>query len=224
MKRVAGELDAFLGRCVDEHRQRRKSTSDYNGHDFIDVLLSHFKEDEGANRAIKSGVTSMMTAGNDSTAAAMIRTIYLLLLHPNAMKKVQEELDHHEGKERTVNESDLKNLVYLQAVIKESLAPRPIQIIGKLQQSMVTAGYDSTASAMTRTIYLLLLHPNAMKKVQEELDHHVGKERTVNESDLKNLVPFTGCDQGKPTVEPAHPSPSPARVHRGFPCRWYHIS
>ncbi|KAF3772733.1 Cytochrome P450 82C4 [Nymphaea thermarum] len=136
MKRVAGELDEFLGRCVEEHRQRRKSTSDYNGHDFIDVLLSHFKEDEGANRAIKSGVTSMMTAGNDSTAAAMIRTIYLLLLHPNAMKKVQEELDHHVGKERTVNESDLKNLVYLQAVIKESLRLGPPTPLLALRESI----------------------------------------------------------------------------------------
>ncbi|KAF3779912.1 Cytochrome P450 82A1 [Nymphaea thermarum] len=64
-------------------------------------------------------------AVDDSTAAAMIRTIYLLLLHPNAMKKVQEELDHHVGKERTVNESDLGNLVCLQAVIKESLRLGP---------------------------------------------------------------------------------------------------
>ncbi|KAF3772178.1 Cytochrome P450 82C4 [Nymphaea thermarum] len=136
MKRVAGELDAFLVRCVEEHRERRKSTSDYNGHDFIDVLLSHFKEDEGANRAIKSIVTSMMTAGNDSTAAAMTGTIYLLLLHPNAMKKVQEELDHHVGKERTVNESDIKDLVYLHAVIKESLRLGPPTPLLALHESI----------------------------------------------------------------------------------------
>ncbi|KAF3788109.1 hypothetical protein EJ110_NYTH21646 [Nymphaea thermarum] len=48
MKKVARELDAFIGRC------RKKSTSDYRSHDFIDLLLSHFSEDEGANQAIKS--------------------------------------------------------------------------------------------------------------------------------------------------------------------------
>ncbi|KAF3774807.1 hypothetical protein EJ110_NYTH51555 [Nymphaea thermarum] len=46
-----------LADVVEEHRQRRKSTSDYRSHDFIDMILSYFSEDEGANRAIKSGVT-----------------------------------------------------------------------------------------------------------------------------------------------------------------------
>ncbi|XP_031482484.1 xanthotoxin 5-hydroxylase CYP82C2-like isoform X2 [Nymphaea colorata] len=36
----------------------KESTSDYRSHDFIDVLLSHFSEDEGANRAVKCGVTA----------------------------------------------------------------------------------------------------------------------------------------------------------------------
>ncbi|KAF3788106.1 hypothetical protein EJ110_NYTH21638 [Nymphaea thermarum] len=37
MKRVARELDAYIGRCVEEHRQRRKFTSNYRSHDFIDL-------------------------------------------------------------------------------------------------------------------------------------------------------------------------------------------
>ncbi|KAF3788101.1 Cytochrome P450 [Nymphaea thermarum] len=147
MKRVARELDAFIGRCMEEHRQRRKSTSDYRSHDFIDVLLSHFNEDEGANRAIKSSAMvklnptlsvrskTMMTAENETTASTMIRTIYLLLLHPNALKKVQEELDHHVGKGRIVNESDLKNLVYLQAAVKESLRVSPTAPLLALRES-----------------------------------------------------------------------------------------
>ncbi|KAF3788097.1 Ent-kaurene oxidase-like protein 1 [Nymphaea thermarum] len=106
MKRVARELDAYIGQSVEEHRQRRKFTSNYRSHDFIDMLLSHFDDDEGANRAIKSGVT-----------------------------KVQEELDHHVGKERIVNESDLKNLVYLEAAVKESLCLSPTTPLLALRES-----------------------------------------------------------------------------------------
>ncbi|KAF3787788.1 Cytochrome P450 82C4 [Nymphaea thermarum] len=136
MKRVTRELEALIGGCVEEHRQRRKSTSDYRSHDFIDALLSHFSEEEGANRAIKSSAMSMITAGKDTTTAAMIRTIHLLLRHPNALKKVQEELDRHVGKERIVNESDLKNLVYLEAAIKESLRLGPPTPLLALRESM----------------------------------------------------------------------------------------
>ncbi|KAJ0961053.1 hypothetical protein J5N97_000954 [Dioscorea zingiberensis] len=41
------------------------------------------------------------------------------------MKKVQTELDEQVGKDRVVNESDMTKLVYLQAVIKESLRLTP---------------------------------------------------------------------------------------------------
>ncbi|KAF3788104.1 hypothetical protein EJ110_NYTH21636 [Nymphaea thermarum] len=78
---------------------------------------------------------TMMTAGNDSRTSILIRAIYLLLLHPNALKKVQEELDHHVAKERIVNESDLKNLVYLEAAVKESLCLSPTTPLLALRES-----------------------------------------------------------------------------------------
>ncbi|KAF3774810.1 Cytochrome P450 82C4 [Nymphaea thermarum] len=128
MKRVAREMDAYVGRCMEEHRQRRKSISDYKSDDFIDVLLSHFNDDEGANQAIKSSATvklnptlpvrskTMMIGANDTTTSTMIRTIYLLLLHPNALKKVREELDHH-------------------AAVKESLRLKPTSPLLALRES-----------------------------------------------------------------------------------------
>ncbi|KAF3774806.1 Cytokinin hydroxylase [Nymphaea thermarum] len=51
--------------------------------------------------------------------------MYLLLLHPNALGGAGSPC----GQRENVNESDLKNLVYLQAVLKESLclgSPTPL--------------------------------------------------------------------------------------------------
>ncbi|CAN6459953.1 unnamed protein product [Victoria cruziana] len=151
MKKVARNVDAFVGECVAEHRRRRKATSgDDSGHDFIDVLLSRLSDDEGPNgdAVIKSTAMSMMTGGNDATASAMVQALYMLLLHPHTLKKVQEELDLHVGKDRTVNESDLQNLVYLQAAVKEALRlvpPTPLLALRESLEDCLVGGFHVPA-------------------------------------------------------------------------------
>lgn len=49
----------------------------------------------------------------------------LILNNRETLKKAQEELDTHVGKERLVNASDISKLVYLQAIVKETLRLRP---------------------------------------------------------------------------------------------------
>lgn len=55
----------------------------------------------------------------------LVWALSLVLNHNNVLKKIQDELDFHVGKERLVNESDIPNLVYLQAVVKETLRLYP---------------------------------------------------------------------------------------------------
>lgn len=49
----------------------------------------------------------------------------LLLNNRDALRKAQDELDVHVGRERVVQESDISNLVYLQAIVKEALRLYP---------------------------------------------------------------------------------------------------
>nr|ASG81458.1 vinorine hydroxylase [Rauvolfia serpentina] len=51
--------------------------------------------------------------------------IDVLLNNRDVMRKAQEEIDNHVGKERWVDETDLKHLVYLQAIVKEGLRLYP---------------------------------------------------------------------------------------------------
>lgn len=44
-------------------------------------------------------------------------TLALLLNNQHVLRKAQEELNFHVGKERCVDESDVKNLLYLQAIV-----------------------------------------------------------------------------------------------------------
>lgn len=63
----------------------------------------------------------------------------------DALKKAQDELDTHVGKNRWVQESDIKNLVYLQAIIKESLRLYPVVPLLVPHESIedcVVSGYN----------------------------------------------------------------------------------
>ncbi|KAK3038175.1 hypothetical protein RJ639_029629, partial [Escallonia herrerae] len=48
---------------------------------------------------------------------------------PHALEKARDELGTHIGRERQVEESDMKNLVYLQAIVKETLRLHPAALL-----------------------------------------------------------------------------------------------
>jgi len=52
------------------------------------------------------------------------------------LEKAQQELDAHVGKRRHVEESDVKNLIYLQAIVKETLRLYPPVPVNGLKSSM----------------------------------------------------------------------------------------
>lgn len=60
----------------------------------------------------------------------LVWTVSLLLNNRHVLKKVQQELDIHIGKERRVKESDIDKLIYLQAIVKETLRLYPAGFLG----------------------------------------------------------------------------------------------
>ncbi|MCD9639300.1 hypothetical protein HAX54_023730, partial [Datura stramonium] len=88
---------------------------------------------------------AMLAGGTDSTAVALTWTLSLLLNNPHAIQKAQEELDIQVGKNTSVNESHIKNLVYLQAIIKESLRlypPAPLSAAHESIEDCIVGGYN----------------------------------------------------------------------------------
>ncbi|KAM4050011.1 cytochrome P450 4V2-like [Anomaloglossus baeobatrachus] len=106
---LTGELETI---------QRKKRSA------FLDMLLN--TTDESGNalnyQDIREEVDTFMFEGHDTTAAAMNWSLYLLGSHPEAQLEVHKELDEVFGEsDRPVTMEDLKNLRYLEAVIKEAL-------------------------------------------------------------------------------------------------------
>lgn len=58
-------------------------------------------------------------------ATTLTWALSLMLNNRETLKKAQEELDTHVGRKRLVNISDISELVYLQAMVKEALRLHP---------------------------------------------------------------------------------------------------
>ena len=68
---------------------------------------------------------TLIVAAADTSVVTLTWAIALLLNNRDVLKKAQDELDIQVGTERPVNESDTRNLVYLQAIIKETMRLYP---------------------------------------------------------------------------------------------------
>ncbi|GKB40695.1 cytochrome P450 CYP82D47-like protein [Tanacetum coccineum] len=148
MKRVARDIDSMVGKWLDEHRQKKTSGDVTDVKDFIDVMLLVIKADDLAeydvDTVIKATCTSLIVSSADTTTVMLTWALSLLLNNRNVLKKAQEELDTHVGKDRRINESDIQNLVYLQAIIKETLRLYPAGFLGgprAFLEDCTVAGY-----------------------------------------------------------------------------------
>lgn len=89
----------------------------------------------------------MFIAGTNGPASVLEWSLAELIRNPHAFNKAREEIDSVVGKDRLVRESDIPNLHYLQAVVKETLRlhpPTPIFAREALRTCQVE-GYDIPA-------------------------------------------------------------------------------
>ncbi|XP_060178120.1 cytochrome P450 CYP82D47-like [Lycium barbarum] len=151
MKETAKEMDSLLEYCLAKHRRKRKLRGMKSGNeeDFMDVLLSICEDKDlfgfDADTVIKSTCMALQSVGTDPTNVTLTWTLSLQLNNYQALQKAQDELDAHVGKTRWVQESDIKNLVYLQAIVKEPLGlypAAPLLLPHESIEDCVISGYN----------------------------------------------------------------------------------
>uniref|UniRef100_A0A5B6ZXT1 Uncharacterized protein n=1 Tax=Davidia involucrata TaxID=16924 RepID=A0A5B6ZXT1_DAVIN len=149
MKRIFKELDSIFESWVQEHLQKRlKRENGDEQEDFIDVMLSVIDDTfvYGYTREtiIKATIENLILAASDTTSINLTWLLSILLNNRHALKHAQEEIDIKVGTERWVQESDIKNLVYLQAIVKETLRlypPGPLSVPHEALEDCHVGGY-----------------------------------------------------------------------------------
>lgn len=105
--------------------ERRKSGEDKG--DLLSMLLMAQDEETGlgmTDTQVFHEVMALFAAGHETTANTITWTLLLLAQNPDAMQKIQSEINTAIGNRRATMD-DLRNLTYTEMVIKESLRIYP---------------------------------------------------------------------------------------------------
>lgn len=128
------KVNVFVGKIIDEHKMKRREKANGGGYDdvddgskdFVDVLLDL---ENGENSLTDSDMVAvlweMIFRGTDTVAILLEWILARMVLHPDIQSKAQSEIDNIVGTTRAVSDSDLQNLPYLQAIVKETLRVHP---------------------------------------------------------------------------------------------------
>ncbi|KAI3819967.1 hypothetical protein L1987_13821 [Smallanthus sonchifolius] len=145
-------FDALMERIIKEHEEARMQGLQSEGKDMLSILLDiaedETKEIRLTKENIKSFILNIFIAGTDNAALIPEWALSELINNPNIMRKAIEEIDNVVGKNRLLQESDIQNLPYLHAIIKETLRLHPPvpMIPRKATEDRTVAGYHIQAN------------------------------------------------------------------------------
>ncbi|ONH99047.1 hypothetical protein PRUPE_6G007200 [Prunus persica] len=138
----------------EELRKKERMEEEEEVKDFLDTLLDMLEdgsaEVEFTRLHIKALITDLFTAGTDTNAISLEWALAELINHPRVLKKAREEIDRAVGNRRVAGESDVPNLPYIQAIIKETLRlhpPVPLVTRNSVQPCKI-GGYDIPTNTM----------------------------------------------------------------------------
>ncbi|KAL6996247.1 hypothetical protein U1Q18_006381 [Sarracenia purpurea var. burkii] len=150
MKVVAKKFDRFLEHVLDEHNARREAEAeDFVARDMVDVLLELADDPDLDVKLERHGVKAftqdLLAGGTESSAVTVEWAISELLKKPEIFDKATEELDRVIGKNRWVEEKDIPNLPYIEAIVKETMRIHPVapMLVPRIaREDCKVAGYD----------------------------------------------------------------------------------
>ncbi|CAA7055563.1 unnamed protein product [Microthlaspi erraticum] len=119
---VSQGFDELLEKIFKEHEEKPDG---HQGSDMMDALWTAYQDSNAefriTRKEIKSFLVDILIGGIDTTVEAIQWTMAEILSNQNVLERLREEIDYVVGKTRLIEETDVTNLPYLQAVVKEGL-------------------------------------------------------------------------------------------------------
>ncbi|MED6153266.1 hypothetical protein PIB30_100236 [Stylosanthes scabra] len=122
--KLASKVKSVVGNIVD---QRKKCPQHLlpNNNDFLTTLLLLPKEESLAHSDMVAILWEMIFRGTDTVAILLEWIMARIVLHQDIQMKVRQEIDACVGENGHVRDSNIPNLPYLQAIVKEVLRLHP---------------------------------------------------------------------------------------------------
>ncbi|XVF43717.1 hypothetical protein PTKIN_Ptkin02bG0063200 [Pterospermum kingtungense] len=125
--KLSGKVKSIVGQIVEERKKAGDQVK--GGNDFLSALLTLPNEEQLSDSDMVAVLWEMIFRGTDTVAILLEWIMARMVLHQDIQAKVQQEIDDCIGaghrSYRHVQDSDLSNLPYLQAVVKEVLRMHP---------------------------------------------------------------------------------------------------
>lgn len=129
MAGLALRFDEIFDSIIERRLRMDSEGGSQGGKDFLQFLLQ--LKEEGDEKTpftmthLKALLMDMVVGGTDTTSNTVEFAMAELLNKPEVLRKVQQELDTVVGKYNIVEETHIRKLIYLQAVMKEVLRLHP---------------------------------------------------------------------------------------------------
>ncbi|XP_076960218.1 cytochrome P450 78A4-like [Bidens hawaiensis] len=188
------KVKRLVGQVIEERRRGGEGIN--NGqNDFLSVLLSLPKEDQLTHADMVAVLWEMIFRGTDTVAILLEWIMARMVLHQDIQAKAQDEIEKLVGQHRHVQDSDIPNLVYVQAIVKEVLRlhpPGPLLSWARLSTHDVQLGKFFVPAGTTAMVNMwAITHDPSIWKNPWDFnpERFIHEEFPVMGSDLR-LAPF----------------------------------
>nr|WNO46792.1 cytochrome P450 712K1 [Tripterygium hypoglaucum] len=198
-KDINRRCDELLERMWKEHEERAKREGvDREDKDFMDILLEAYYNDKAefkiTRNQVKAFILDIFIAGTSTSADTMQWVMANLINHPDVLKKVRQEIESVVGNsKRVVEESDLPNFPYLQAVVKETLRlypPGPV-LPRRTNEDRKVSGFDIPKDLIVAfNVYAIMRDPEAWDKPNEFIPERFLSSTKEQNTQLVNFMAF----------------------------------
>nr|XP_015889018.2 flavonoid 3'-monooxygenase-like [Ziziphus jujuba var. spinosa] len=130
MKTLVKNFDQFFDFVYDEHKVNREREKDFFEPRNMAGLLLELMDDPNLDvkltyDSVKALTQDLMVGGIETTSSTLEWAVSELIKHPHLIEKATEELDKVVGRERWVEEKDIPQLPYIDAIMKETMRKHP---------------------------------------------------------------------------------------------------
>ncbi|XP_050377145.1 trimethyltridecatetraene synthase-like [Argentina anserina] len=133
MKALTKKSEPFYDYVLNEHKAESGGVEDYVAKDMVDSLLQLVDDPDLEVKltidSVKAFIQDLIAGGTDTSATTLEWAMSELIKQPNLITRATEELDRVIGRDRWVEEKDIPQLPYIEAIMKETMRKHPAVVL-----------------------------------------------------------------------------------------------